>query len=182
MSWMTYFKKRLSRRRLNGGRPSECSIHKNKEICESNGCLWGSTGRCSKKREKKALLPVAPQAALTPQPALTPFKVSAQPKPAKVSVKLTPMEKPDGAVARSSSGRLVHLEYQEGTSNKFYNLEITAPPGGYLLDKSWGPIGKEPRRHKDWPRREDYYPTYDAAHAALEKTLASKIKEGYRYA
>ncbi len=176
MSWMTYFKKRLSRRRLNGGRPSECSIHKNKEICESNGCLWGSTGRCSKKREKKGLLQLAPH------PALTPVEVSAPPKSTKVKVKLTPMGKSVGAVAHSFSGRIVHLEYQEGTSNKFYNLEITKTPKGYLLDQSWGPIGKDSRRHKDWPRPEDYYPTYTEAHVALEETLASKLKKGYHYA
>jgi predicted DNA-binding WGR domain protein len=176
MAWMIYLKKRLSRRRLNGGRPSECAPHKNKEICEKNDCHWGSTGKCSKKRETKALLPMAPQASLTP------VEVSAPPKSAKAKVKLTPVEKPSGRVPQSFSGRLVHLENQEGTSNKFYNLEITETPKGYLLDQSWGPIGKEPRRHKDWPRPEDYYPTYAAAHEALEETLASKLKKGYHYA
>ncbi len=176
MAWITYLKKRISRRRLNGGRPSECASYKNKEICETNDCLWGSTGKCSKKREKKILLPVASQAALTP------FEVSAPPKSAKVKVNLTPIEKSSGRVPQSFSGRLVHLENQEGTSNKFYNLEITETPKGYLLDQSWGPIGKDPRRHKDWPRPEDYYPTYDAAHEALEETLASKLKKGYHYA
>jgi predicted DNA-binding WGR domain protein len=167
-AWMVYLKKRLSRRRLNGGRPSQCALHKNKEICELNNCNWGSTGKCSKKRETKA--------------ALTPFEVSEPPKSAKVKVKLTPVGKPVGSVPHSFSGRFVHLEFKEGTSNKFYNLEITETPKGYLLDQSWGPIGKDTRRHKDWPRPEDYYPTYDAAHDALEETLASKLKKGYHYA
>ena len=34
-SRISYLKKRISRRRLNGGRPSECASYKNKEICET---------------------------------------------------------------------------------------------------------------------------------------------------
>jgi predicted DNA-binding WGR domain protein len=176
-SRISYLKKRLSRRRLNGGRPSQCASHKDKDTCEKNGCHWGSTGKCSKKRESKALLPMA-----SSQVAFTSVEVSAPSKSAKVKVKLTPVEKPSSGVPQSFSGRLVHLENQEGTSNKFYNLEITETPRGYLLDQSWGPIGKDPRRHKDWPRPEDYYPTYAAAHEALEETLDSKLKKGYHYA
>ncbi len=37
-----------------GGRPEpKCSIHKTQSECNDNNCLWGKTGKCSKKRERK---------------------------------------------------------------------------------------------------------------------------------
>ena len=159
---ISYLKKRLSRRRLIGGRPVSCPSHKSQDICEKNDCLWGKTGKCSKKRENSAKS--------------TPVKKSRKSK-----LELTPIEKHTSRVARGLDGS-VHLESQEGTSNKFYNLDITETENGYLLDQNWGPIGKNARRHKDWPRPEDYYPSYESANEALGETVEAKLKKGYHYA
>lgn len=43
----------IQSRKINRGGAGECPVHKVKEECEKNNCLWGKTGRCSKKRDPK---------------------------------------------------------------------------------------------------------------------------------
>ena len=82
--------------------------------------------------------------------------------------------------SEESDKMVVNLESHEGASNKFYNLEITKTHTGYLLDQSWGAIGKKTMRLKDWPRSEDYYESFDTAKSALDKILETKLKKGYQ--
>jgi hypothetical protein len=37
--------------------------------------------------------------------------------------------------------RFVRLEYEEGTSSKFHEQTVTAVPGAFLLNATWGRIG-----------------------------------------
>jgi len=43
----------IQSRKIKRGGAGECPVHKVKEDCERNNCLWGKTGRCSKKRDAK---------------------------------------------------------------------------------------------------------------------------------
>lgn len=43
----------IQSRKIKRGGAGECPAHKAKEECERNNCLWGKTGRCSKKRDAK---------------------------------------------------------------------------------------------------------------------------------
>lgn len=44
---------RILSRKIKRGGAGECTGYKVKEDCEKNNCLWGKTGRCSKKRDTK---------------------------------------------------------------------------------------------------------------------------------
>ena len=43
----------IQSRKIKRGGAGECTGYKAKEDCEKNNCLWGKTGRCSKKRDAK---------------------------------------------------------------------------------------------------------------------------------
>ena len=73
----------------------------------------------------------------------------------------------------------VYLESHESGSNKFYEIYLQKTEKGYLLDQKWGPIGKDFRRNKDWPRPEDYYETLESARTEIKKVVNSKQKKGY---
>jgi predicted DNA-binding WGR domain protein len=86
-------------------------------------------------------------------------------------------------VKRSTSNILkitpIHLESHMGNSNKFYTIEVSSVPQGFLLDQTWGGIGMKPRRHKDWPRPTDYYTTLANVQIVVDEIVASKLKKGY---
>jgi predicted DNA-binding WGR domain protein len=73
----------------------------------------------------------------------------------------------------------IHLESHMGTSNKFYTIEVSSVPQGFLLDQTWGGIGMKPRRHKDWPRPTDYYNTLANIQLVVDEIVAAKLKKGY---
>lgn len=73
----------------------------------------------------------------------------------------------------------IHLESHMGTSNKFYTIEVSSVPQGFLLDQTWGGIGMKPRRHKDWPRPSDYYATLADVQVVVDEIVAAKLKKGY---
>ena len=44
---------KIQSHKIKRGGASECASYKLKDDCEKNDCLWGKTGRCSKKRDTK---------------------------------------------------------------------------------------------------------------------------------
>jgi DNA ligase-1 len=148
-----------------------CKSHKTQSECNENNCLWGKTGKCSKKREgtsKKTKEPVVQNLKVSPNKI-----VYKQPM-----TKLSPEAK-QPTKDNTKSLDHVYLESHESGSNKFYEIYVTKNEKGYLLDQKWGPIGKDFRRNKDWPRPQDYYETLESARAEIKKVVDSKLKKGY---
>lgn len=44
---------KIQSQKIKRGGAGECASYKLKDDCEKNDCLWGKTGRCSKKRDNK---------------------------------------------------------------------------------------------------------------------------------
>jgi len=44
---------RIQSRKIKRGGAGECTVYNTKDECEKSNCLWGKTGRCSKKRDTK---------------------------------------------------------------------------------------------------------------------------------